>query len=92
MNKTDITKRMADELNMSGSDAGTALDCVLDAIGEALANGEDVRLAGFGTFAVKESPARTGRNPGTGETLAIAASKRPSFKAGKALRDAMNGR
>ncbi len=83
---------MADELQLTGSAAGAALDCVLDAIGEALAKGEDVRLAGFGTFAVKESPARTGRNPGTGETLAIAASKRTSFKAGKALRDAMNGR
>lgn len=92
MNKTDITKRMAAELELSGPAAGAALDCVLDAIGGALAKGEDVRLDGFGTFAVKNSPARTGRHPRTGETLAIAASKKPSFKAGKALRDAMNGR
>ncbi len=82
---------MAEDLALSGPAAGAALDCVLDTIGDALAKGEDVRLAGFGTFAVKASPARAGRNPRTGESLSIPATRRPSFKAGKVLRDSVNG-
>ena len=66
------------------------MDGVFEAIGEALANGEEVRLAGFGTFGARSRAARTGRNPQTGEVLSIPASKTPSFKAGKALKDAVN--
>ena len=66
------------------------MDGVFEAIGDALANGEEVRLAGFGTFGAKSRVARTGRNPQTGEVLSIPASKTPSFKAGKALRAVVN--
>ena len=90
MNKTDIGDRLADRLGLSKAVAKDAVDGVFEAIGEALSNGEEVRLAGFGTFGAKSRAARTGRNPQTGAVLAIPASKTPSFKAGKALRDAVN--
>ena len=70
--------------------ARDAVDSVLATISEALAKGEEVRIAGFGTFAARNRPARTGPNPRTGETISISASRTPSFKAGKALRDAVN--
>ena len=90
MNKSDIGDRLAGRLGLNKAVARDAVDGVFEAIGEALANGEEVRLAGFGTFAARNRAARTGRNPQTGEVLSIPASKTPSFKAGKALRDAVN--
>ena len=90
MNKSEIGDRLAGRLGLNKAVAKEAVDGVFEAIGEALANGEEVRLAGFGTFAARSRAARTGRNPQTGEVLSIPASKTPSFKAGKALRDAVN--
>ena len=90
MNKSDIGDRLADRLGLSKALAKDAVDGVFEANGEALANGEEVRLAGFGTFGARNRAARTGRNPQTGEGLSIPASKTPSFKAGKVLRDAVN--
>ena len=90
MNKSDIVGRVADRMGLTRSAAEGAVDTVLESIAEALAKEEAVRIAGFGTFATKSRSARTGRNPGTGESVPIAASKAPSFKAGKALRDAVN--
>ena len=78
------------EISLSKADVETAVSAVLGSIGDALARGETVSIAGFGTFSVKHRAERHGRNPGTGESIAIAASKVPSFKAGKALRDAVN--
>ena len=89
MNKTEIGDRLADRLGLNKVVAKDAVDGVFETIGEALANGEEVRLAGFGTFATRSRAARSGRNPQTGEALSIPASKTPSFKAGKALRDAV---
>ena len=90
MNKSDIVGRVADRMRLSKSAAEGAVDTVLKAIAEALAQEGAVRIAGFGTFATRSRSARTGRNPATGERVAIPASKAPSFKAGKALRDAVN--
>jgi DNA-binding protein HU-beta len=89
MNKSDLIEAMAEAADISKSAAGRALDGLTDAIAVALKNGENVSLIGFGTFAVKERAARTGRNPQTGATIKIKASKSPSFKAGKALKDAV---
>ena len=89
MMKSDPSARVAAEASLSRADAETAVTAVLGSIGDALAKGETVSLAGFGTFTVKDRPARQGRNPRTGESIAIAASKVPSFKAGKGLRDAV---
>jgi DNA-binding protein HU-beta len=89
MNKSDIGDRLAGWLGLSKAVAKDAVEGVFEAIVEAMANGEEVRLAGFGTFAAKNRAARTGRNPQTGEVLSIPASKTPSFKAGKALKDAV---
>ena len=90
VNKSDIAGRVAGRAGVGRSAAGDAVDAVFEAIGEALARGEDVRIAGFGTFGTRSRPARTGRNPRTGESLNIAASTAPTFKAGKPLRDAVN--
>ncbi|MDE0047364.1 MAG: HU family DNA-binding protein [bacterium] len=90
-NNADIERRIAERLDLSGQAAGAAIECMLNMIGEALVHGEDIRLAGFGTVVVKDSPARAGRHPQTGETLSIPVSRRPSFKAGKAPRDAASG-
>ena len=90
MNKSEIGKRLASRLGLNKVVAKDAVDDVFAAIGEALANGEEVRIAGFGTFAARNRAARTGRNPQTGETLPIPASRTPCFKAGKALSDAVN--
>ena len=87
MKKADIVARVAGRAGLSKSVAEAAVNAVLDAIAEGLAKEEQVRIAGFGTFATKDRRARTGRNPRTGESVSIAASKAPSFKAGKALRD-----
>ena len=90
MNKTDLVDRVADAADLSKASAARALDAVLESITDALKDGDQVALVGFGTFLVKDRPARQGRNPQTGETITIKASKAPSFKAGKALKDALN--
>lgn len=90
MNKTDLVDAVADSAGLSKADAGRALDAMVDAITGALQAGDSVSLVGFGTFSVRDRAARTGRNPRTGETIQIAASKNPAFKAGKALKDAVN--
>lgn len=89
MNKSELIDAIAKNGELSKVDAGKALDATLTSITEALKGGETVTLVGFGTFAVKERAARTGRNPKTGAELQIKASKVPSFKAGKGLKDAV---
>ena len=90
MNKSDIVERLAGRMGLSRSAAERAVDTVLEAIAKALAKVEAMRLAGFGTFRTTNRAARIGRNPQAGQTVSIGASKAPSFKAGKALKDAMN--
>jgi DNA-binding protein HU-beta len=92
VNKSELIDAIAVAADMPKSAAGRALDAAVEAITEALKSGDSVSLMGFGTFAVKPRPARTGRNPRTGEELQIAASIVPGFKPGKALRDAVNGK
>ena len=91
MNKSELSSRVAADASLSKAEAGTLIDAVFSTISEALARGETVAIAGFGTFSTQARAARQGRNPRTGEPLAIAASKAPAFKAGKALRDAVRG-
>ena len=90
MNKTDLIDAIASAADLSKADAGRALDAVVDSITDSLKKGNPVSLVGFGTFQVKPRAAREGRNPQTGATIQIAASNQPSFKAGKALKDAVN--
>ncbi len=90
MNKSEIVGHVADRTGVGRSAAGDAVDAVFEAIAETLTRGEEVRIVGFGTFGTRSRPARTGRNPRTGESLNIAASTTPTFKAGKPLRDAVN--
>ena len=90
MNKSELVDAIADGADISKSAAGRALDSALDAITTALQNGEQVSLIGFGTYSVKHRAARTGRNPQTGAEIEISAANVPSFKAGKALKDAVN--
>ena len=90
MNKNDLIAAVADSAELSKADAGKAVDSVLDNITGALKGGNEVRLVGFGTFSVAQRKATTGRNPQTGETIQIPASKQPKFKAGKALKDSVN--
>ncbi len=90
MNKADLIDAIAESADISKAAAGRALDGMIDAITGALKKGDTVSLVGFGTFNVRERAARTGRNPQTGETINIKASKNPAFKAGKALKDAVN--
>ena len=87
MNKRDISSRVAARLRLRKAEAEAAVDTVFEAIGESLAREEAVRIAGFGTLATRSREARTGRNPGTGEKVAIPASKAPAFRAARALRD-----
>ena len=87
MRKSDIAAHVADRVSLSKAQAEGAVNALIEAIRGALANGEKVSLVGFGTFSTRSRPARRGRNPRTGESIAIAATKTPSFKAGKALRD-----
>lgn len=91
MNKNDLVSKVADDAGLSKADAAKAVDSVFDSITDSLKAGTEVRLVGFGTFAVAERAASEGRNPRTGEPITIAASKQPKFKAGKALKDAVNG-
>ena len=90
MNKTELVAAMAEQTNLSKKDAEAALKACIDVVSEELKKGEKVQLVGFGTFEVSERAAREGRNPQTGETMEIKASKTPKFKAGKALKDMMN--
>lgn len=90
MNKADIISSIADHAELSKADAGRALDAIIEVVKKALKKGDNVSLVGFGTFAVRKRAARTGRNPRTGATIKIKASKIPAFKAGKALKDAIN--
>lgn len=90
MNKTELIAAVAENAALSKKDAEKAVSAVVDAIKGALADGDKVQLVGFGTFEVRERGARTGKNPRTGEAIKIAASKVPAFKAGKALKDAVN--
>ncbi|MEP4193654.1 MAG: HU family DNA-binding protein, partial [Sneathiella sp.] len=82
MNKNDLVAAVADISGLGKADAGKGVDAVLEAVTKALASGDDVRLVGFGTFSVAERKASEGRNPRTGETIQIAASKQPKLKAG----------
>ena len=90
MNKLEIAGCVAERTGLSRSAAGNAVDAVFEAVGEALAKDEEVRIVGFGTFGTRNRPARTGRNPRTGESLEIPASTAPTFKPGKTLRDSVN--
>ncbi|PIV35889.1 MAG: integration host factor subunit alpha [Lysobacterales bacterium CG02_land_8_20_14_3_00_62_12] len=90
MNKSELTSAIADNAELSKADAGRALEGLIKAVKKALKSGDTVAIVGFGTFSVRKRAARTGRNPQTGATLKIKASKNPAFKAGKALKDAVN--
>lgn len=90
MNKTELVAAMAEKTELSKKDAEKALKAFVDVVSEELSKGEKIQLVGFGTFEVAERPARDGRNPRTGEAMKIPASKNPKFKAGKALKDAVN--
>ena len=90
MNKTELIAAVAEKAEISKKDAETAVKAFTDAVAEELAKGGKVQLVGFGNFEVSERPAREGRNPRTGETMTIAASKTPKFKPGKALKDEIN--
>lgn len=90
MNKAELIEAVSAQASIEKADAARAVDAVFDAITGALKSGDTVALVGFGTFNVKARAARAGRNPRTGETIEIAASKVPGFKAGKGLRDAVN--
>jgi DNA-binding protein HU-beta len=91
MNKNDLIAAVAASQEMTQSQAQDAVDATFATITNALASGEEVRVPGFGVFAVSDRAARTGRNPKTGETIQIAASKQPKLKVAKALKDAVNG-
>ncbi len=90
MNKSELIDAVADSADLSKAAATQAVDAVLSAVSKSLKNGDQVTLVGFGTFLVRERAARTGRNPRTGDEIQIAAQKVPAFKAGKALKDAVN--
>jgi DNA-binding protein HU-beta len=90
VNKTELIDAIAMAADLPKASAGRALDAVLDSITNELKNGEQVTLVGFGTFSVKVRNARNGRNPQTGATIQIKASKAAGFKPGKALKDALN--
>ena len=90
MNKNDLVAKVADAAGLSKTDAAQAVDAVFDAITNSLKEGDEVRLVGFGTFAVTRRAATTGRNPRTGEPIQIPASNQPKFKAGKGLKEALN--
>lgn len=90
MNKTELIAAVAQSAELTKKEAEAAVAAVTDTITKALCEGDKVQLVGFGTFEVRERGARTGKNPRTGEAIEIAASKVPSFKAGKALKDIVN--
>ncbi len=90
MNKAELIATMADKTELSKKDAEKALNAFIDTVTDELKNGDRIQLIGFGTFEISERAERTGRNPQSGETMVIPASKIPKFKAGKALKDAIN--
>jgi DNA-binding protein HU-beta len=90
MNKNELVSAVADAAAISKTQAGAAVDAVIDTITRQLKKGGDVRIAGFGNFSVSRRSARTGRNPLTGKPVQIAAKNSPKFSAGKALKDACN--
>lgn len=90
MNKSELIDAVANNADLTKARAGDAVEAALGAITDALSSGDSVALVGFGTFSVRERGARTGRNPRTGESIQIAASRVPAFKAGKALKDAVS--
>ena len=90
MNKTELVAEIAKKANISKKDAESALKAFTDTVGAQLKKGDKIQLVGFGTFEVAERAAREGKNPATGEKIKIKASKAPKFKAGKALKDAVN--
>ena len=92
MNKPELVATVAEKAGMSKKDAELALNSTLSVIADAMANGDKVQLVGFGTFETKHRAARTGKNPQTGEALEIAATTVPTFKPGKALKDAVNSK
>ena len=92
MNKTELVAAIAEQAEISKKDAEKALKAFTDVVTDELKKGEKIQLVGFGTFEVSTRAAREGRNPQTGETMTIEASKSPKFKAGKALKDVVNGK
>jgi DNA-binding protein HU-beta len=90
MNKSEFVDAVANDIGFTKADAAKAVDGVVNVITNALKNGDQLNLIGFGSFQVKDRAARTGRNPRTGQAIEIKASKMPTFKAGKALKDAVN--
>ena len=90
MNKSELVDAVAERADISKAAAGRAVDAMVEVIGDTLREGDQVTLVGFGTFLTRQREARQGRNPRTGETIQIKASRVPSFKAGKALKDAVN--
>lgn len=90
MNKTELVAKVAEKAGLTKKDAEKAVNALFASVEEALVDGDKVQMIGFGTFEVKARAARTGRNPQTGEAIKIPASKNPVFKAGKALKDAVN--
>jgi len=90
MNKTELVEAMAESADISKAAAGRALEGMIEAITQALKDGDQISIVGFGSFTVRERAARTGRNPQTGAAIEIKASRNPTFKAGKALKDAVN--
>lgn len=90
MNKGDFVAAIAESADMTKADAERAVEAVFSVVKQALKSGDSISLVGFGTFSVRKRAARTGRNPRTGDTITIKASKVPAFKAGKALKDAIS--
>lgn len=90
MNKAELINAIADATDLTKADAGRAVEAFTEVVQKALKKNDTVSLVGFGTFSVRKRAARTGRNPRTGETIKIKASKNPAFKAGKAFKDALN--
>lgn len=90
MNKTELIGAMAEKAGITKKDCTAAVDAFIDCVADAMKKGEKISLIGFGTFEAKDRPARVGRNPKTNEPVEIPAAKVPAFKAGKALKDALN--
>jgi DNA-binding protein HU-beta len=90
MNKSELIDAVANAADMTKADATKAIDAFVSVVADTLKEGDQITLVGFGTFLVRRREARSGRNPRTGDTIQIAASNVPSFKAGKALKDAVN--
>ena len=90
MNKSELIDAVANQADLNKAQAASAVDGVIAAVTEALKSGDQVTVVGFGTFLVRQREARSGRNPRTGETIQIKAAKNPAFKAGKALKEAVN--